>query len=140
MRKIIILLNIIILVNFTANCQTKKLNTKEVVKTEFGYHYVEILKQTNMKRILMLICMFLLFSFSAVTFAQTFPEKEKNCFQYFNHDAATSRPTISLCLLHPKSRDAGSRQCADVVSLSDCVMDKPVHKNHIRYRHRSADC
>lgn len=36
MRKIIILLNIIILVNFTANCQTKKLNTKEVVKTEFG--------------------------------------------------------------------------------------------------------
>ncbi|MDR7795029.1 class D beta-lactamase [Riemerella anatipestifer] len=36
MRKIIIILNIIILVNFTANCQTKKLNTKEVVKTEFG--------------------------------------------------------------------------------------------------------
>ena len=36
MRKISILLNLILLVNFNANCQTKKLKPKEIVKIEFG--------------------------------------------------------------------------------------------------------
>ncbi len=35
MKKILILLNLILLVNFSANCQTKKLKSKEIVKTEF---------------------------------------------------------------------------------------------------------
>jgi beta-lactamase class D len=35
MRKITILLNLIILVNFNANCQTKKLKPKEIEKSEF---------------------------------------------------------------------------------------------------------
>ena len=36
MRKIYILLNLILIVNLNANCQTKKLNSKEIIKTEFG--------------------------------------------------------------------------------------------------------
>ena len=56
-----------------------------------------------MKQILAIIWMFLLTSFSAVTFAQTFPEKEKNCFQYFNHDAAT-RDNVNAYLLSYLSR------------------------------------
>ena len=36
MRKIFIVLNLILLVNLNANCQTKKLKSKEIVKTEFG--------------------------------------------------------------------------------------------------------
>lgn len=56
-----------------------------------------------MKQILMIIWMFLLFSFPAVTFAQTFPEKEKNCFQYFNSDAVT-RDNVNAYLLSYLSR------------------------------------
>ena len=36
MRKIFTLLNLILLVNLNANCQTKTVKTKEIVKSEFG--------------------------------------------------------------------------------------------------------
>ena len=45
MRKILILLNLILLVNLSANCQTKELKPKEIVKIEFG----NILDSLNVK-------------------------------------------------------------------------------------------